>query len=829
MEEISMSKQVLMMKYHPAKKEVEFRRFQDRKEVAIRSDSILRTKYMNKKGNFVLQDYGNEFFDDIADAFDGLEVVDIQVTTTKMDFADFKEMAEYYNEDGKCKINATLIAELPDMKQAFQEAIKCGKTAIAQLQYHDEQLFNFYMKKENRVVNVNAENYRKQIQEEISNIKEKIASMTDNTVNLCFTGVYSSGKSALINAILGYKILPESISSETAKMFRISSPQKGECVKICFDLETVPTELIWNSDSKMFDISMGPNESDERKLIQEKINEGKNEEWPQYQQIREILGVINKLSLASTEIRVYFPVSLDNDMMQFTIYDTPGTDSNYKEHQQVLLNALKEQRQSILIFVATPDKLEGSGNNVLLQYLKETELKDSKTSIDLGRSLFVINKADSVDYEDLDTLRAKKIQCDESFSIKLSDKKLFFTAAKYAYSAKAMLNNIPTLQDERNVKKGNRDFSEDENEFRYKLDSCAASQIATKRLKDKCDEAVKQAGEDIAKKLLVTTGLYALESEICEYGEKYASAVKAFAIIDSVDKALAKLTNQTRSLLDSNEQGIQQIQTNINELRKTITDSIESECKKRIPYDSAALPKEVLERLGLDPISVDNAFSNVHNEIDAELSKHSHFFNENKIKPLDKADKIAIKDIFIKNTLSMKLQFVQERENLLTEQRDDFINSVKYAISQNGNIRESAKKVIADIPKPCINPVTITQEKISDLYEKCMKESSFLWMKKKYLDRNEFEKELEKNFTTPFRQSCNLFKSEYYDTLCDILEQVKGKFETNLEQYSVNMGAMLQNRDAMMRLGAVIEEAAQSLAKCEETLNNSIWRELKDD
>ena len=51
-----MSKQKLTMKYHPAKKEVEFHRFQNGKEVAIRSDSRL-THYMNLKGKFVLQDF----------------------------------------------------------------------------------------------------------------------------------------------------------------------------------------------------------------------------------------------------------------------------------------------------------------------------------------------------------------------------------------------------------------------------------------------------------------------------------------------------------------------------------------------------------------------------------------------------------------------------------------------------------------------------------------------------------------------------------------------------------------------------------------------------
>ena len=65
-----MNKQILVMKYHPAKKEVEFQRFQNRHNIPIRPDSRLM-QYMNQKGKFVLQDHGNAFFDDIANAFDG--------------------------------------------------------------------------------------------------------------------------------------------------------------------------------------------------------------------------------------------------------------------------------------------------------------------------------------------------------------------------------------------------------------------------------------------------------------------------------------------------------------------------------------------------------------------------------------------------------------------------------------------------------------------------------------------------------------------------------------------------------------------------------------
>lgn len=827
-----MSKQALMMKYHPAKKEVEFRRFQDGKEIVIRSDSILRTKYMNKKGNFVLQDYGNEFFDDIADAFDGLETVDIQVTTTRIDFEDFKQMVEYYNEDGKCKINATLIAELPDMKQAFEEAIKCGNTAIAQLQYHDEKISDFYSTEKNQEVRKSAQIYRMQIQEEVDNIKEKITSMTDNTVNLCFSGVYSSGKSALINAILGYKILPENIKSETARMFRISSPKQGENVKICFDLANIPTELEWNSKQNMFDISMGPNEISDRKKIQEKIYQGSTEEWPQYVQIRELLSVINTSQLSSAEVKVYFPVSLDSETVQFTIYDTPGTDSNYGEHQQILLNALKEQRQSILIFVTAPDKIEGSGNNALLEYLKQAEQKDSKTSIDLGRSLFVINKADTVIKDARKILQDQRIKYndDDGFSIKLSDKKLFFTAANYGYAAKAKKNNVATPLEESLIIAGNVVLSDPNmpGSFCYEQDRCASSGIATKRLQDRNKAAMKQAGDDVAQKLIVTSGLYALESEIREYGEKYASAVKAFAIIDSVDKALVKLTNQTNSLMDSNKQEIQQIQTNINELRNTINHSIEVEYNKMAPsLDSKHLPDEIRQKIKIDRYSMLNELvGKPKKEIDQLLSKHTGVFDKTKVK-LREDDIEEIKKKIDSAIWIFTHEFIKNREKVLIEERDSFMRSVKLTIARNGNISESAKKIFLDIPEPKISSKSIKKEYVQKLYDDNKVTSRFLWMKSDRIIKEKFLQELDNVLTDIVAEFHDSFAEDYCKSLEYVLARVKSIFTMNLEQYSVNMKSLIQNRDAMMRLREKVAAAADSLQQCQDNLNDTIWKELE--
>ena len=70
---------------------------------------------------------------------------------------------------------------------------------------------------------------------------------------------------------------------------------------------------------------------------------------PLHEQIRNILTTLNYSEDVEHGIEIVFPVALDSESVQFTIIDTPGSDSNYQEHQNVLMDALSEQKQSILI------------------------------------------------------------------------------------------------------------------------------------------------------------------------------------------------------------------------------------------------------------------------------------------------------------------------------------------------------------------------------------------------------------------------------------------------------------------------------------------------
>ena len=156
---------------------------------------------------------------------------------------------------------------------------------------------------------------------------------------------------------------------------------------------------------------------------------------------------------------------------------------------------------------------------------------------------------------------------------------MFFTSAKMAYAAKAKKNGVASPKEESVFKRGLDSMQDEFAGYVYRQNRCATSEFATEKMHSQCEEALDSARktQDDAKVLEICSGIYALEREILQYGEKYASAVKAYAIIDSVNKALSKLSNRANSLKESNQENINRIQKNIDELRATINSAIEEE------------------------------------------------------------------------------------------------------------------------------------------------------------------------------------------------------------------------------------------------------------
>lgn len=650
--------------------------------------------------------------------------------------------------------------------------------------------------------------------------------MTQNSVNLCFTGVYSAGKSALINALLGYAILPEAVNSETARMVIIESPKNNTPISITFKIKNVFSELVWNSSNNIFEFVSGPIENNSRQKIQNVIEENKNEK--QYLQINKILKHLNGNDDVSSDINVYFPVPIDTENVHFKIYDTPGTDSNVGEHKLVLQEALSEQTNSILIFVAAPTKLEGEGNNALLEYLKEAEKKDSKTSIDINRSLFVINWADSIKPTERENLRLNgeiKDKSDEDFSIKLSDKKLFFTSARYAYAAKAKMNDIQTEDTNYDYEQELPKTANEKYGRYYQQDHCANSELLTKKLIDNSNNALERAksnGKE-EEKYYICSGVYALEEEIKNYGEKYSSAVKAYAIIDTVDKAMNRMNTTATSLSSKNQTEIETVAAAINKTKHEISSKIDEAYNKYAIKKDAGLPDDIAYILQLDSHSLSNfIIDEPMGRIDKLLKKW--FFNMFGKVPVKSGHQEKINNIISGVLNNFASNFKTKRTMLLEKTRDDFIDNVKEIINNTGKLSKEAKDYICNIRVPEIEEFEINSE-IDSIYNSHIYSGGFIF--KKYIDKEAYLNELEKYLHGLEHEVAKNYAEDYRYSLESILSDIKSEYTNNIDKYSVLIKAKMEDKESMERLGEKIQDTANELKVLQDKLNEIIW-EVKE-
>nr|WP_315098389.1 dynamin family protein [uncultured Fretibacterium sp.] len=818
-----MNEQRLEMKYHPAKKEVRFKRFVSGKEIEIQGDSKLK-QYMNDHGNFVLQYQGNEFFEAIAGAFDGEEVIQVDVITTRLDYEDFKQMVEYYNksENSTIKITATLLAELPDMDATYREVKKHGEKSIGILEKHLEAIDDVPLN--DKRVKECVDDFTENINTEKSSIREKIDKMTNDQINLCFAGVYSAGKSALINAILGYQILPESVKSETAKMFRIESPKPGKPVQIVFGIkdgaENHGVILSWDETSRCFIFGAGPNEENvTQRAIRGVIDENRGEE--QHLQVYKILEALNSRDDIDADIDIYFPIPLDSERVQFVIYDTPGTDSNVVEHQRILQDALSEQTHSILVFVAAPTKMEGEGNHALLSYLKAAEKKDSKTSIDLGRSLFIINWADSIKASDRAHLQSEKIQLKGGdFAIDLSDKKLFFTSARLAYAARAKILGVQIDEEEEDFLEEKRNQFDKEFVQYFRQNRSAASEYATQKMLETSAAALEKAKEkgDTLSAVLICSGLYTLEEEIKTYGKKYASAIRAFAIIDSVDKALVKVKTTVAVLQNKNSKNLNEVNMEIETLSKELETSIE---KVRDKHKRTNVKPKHTYTLNLDGDYFQDYIVKPVKEFIGGLLKDRWWVLPPESKKEDK-DKILKK---IESTLKKYTdEFHLKKQALLEKLRDAFIADVKSAIQRNGGITDEAKAFILAIDAPEIKPFSGHTEEFGAIYDDSERTETILWVFDiTGIDKKKLMQEVDRKLTKIGETMADGFQDEFDAALNDVRDKTIKEFTDNKERYSRLMRAMLADKEAMVQLGEKIAEAASALEGCQKELETTIW------
>ncbi|MBR3306368.1 MAG: dynamin family protein [Lachnospiraceae bacterium] len=831
----------LMLMYHPVKKEIRFLGKFKGSFVEIPYDECPRLqRYGPGTGEFLLQNQGTRFFDDIWEQFNK-DNVNIVFKGTKIDYEDLqKKIADYNDTKGKQIFKISKYIELPSVSEIYEQILAfCDET----LEHFEKNLKN----------NETRQTFRKR--REL--FEERKEALNNNEVNLCLVGTYSSGKSTFINAIIGKRILPESINSETAKMFKIRNedvPRVSFMVNTTKDARPDYVQVMWNDAIGQFEVlrGLGTVEENIRRQLELETTAVAELGLKQHEQLCRILKKLNDIPNHEQKdgsgfvrgiIEVGFPIPLCRNI-NFTFFDTPGTDSNSSEHLLILKEALQHQTNSILIVLYEPTKMEGTGNSVLYKLIggfKDGRKNEAGVSIDLDRSFHVINQADTKSSKDLKLLRNKKVVVslkeedkiydEEDMEIDLARARLFFCSAKAAYISKAIQNAVD-LEDERTWLANHKqelnneptvdpftdkptNISADSGLF-YRYDKLADADFETKQLLADCEEAANKCDtslEGVVNRIYINSGMYAIEQEIIKYAQKYALAVKAKGLYDGIESLINFVKVDYEAIENQARLSKEHIEKNI-EIMKTsmVTDIEEShrEFVDRITDDSLETQVEEIK------------------DLVKEIEKRQELAS----RQADKMQWIALKpEIFEKkNTviISELNRYLQEiddyykriRGDILASQVQELKNIIIKKIKEYKGIDEELIRRIANISDTEIPPSEIGALKMNDYINEQKAILIFNTM-----DKKAYKRDLERAFNAQTLEQFKAYKEEIIKVAQVRTALMVEEFKNNIDTISGSLELLIKDEGRAVEEQQKAKEVLDMIDAQDVALNKRIWAE----
>lgn len=399
--------------------------------------------------------------------------VSIEFTGRKIDYQDLKLFCDQWNsqEDQTRRTRFVLLEQKSELRE--------DKNVLEEL---DKLVATF---KDSPVEELRSEELQQRYQQE-----------RKNDFDMAVVATMSSGKSTLINALLGCDLLPTANDPTTAKITRIHdcddkkgftvecSTQQGE---LLYQRKAATPELLgeYNKDGKVFYVDLDGN-------------------------IPGISGSILRLNLL----------------------DTPGpNNSATQEHRNVTNTVLYDkERQPIILYVMDSTKPEDESDAALLKDIAETMKRGGKQTQE--RFVFVMNKVDMLDEEKSkdgtigDVLRRRQAYLQRCG---IDATQIIPVSAKTALMLR-MQQNGQTL-----TKKQQLNLAASIEGMHLDADALL-SPACRAELERKKAEAQQAGDEEMLK--LISTGIVGLELTINEYLEKYAYPYKISRIIETFKRKL---------------------------------------------------------------------------------------------------------------------------------------------------------------------------------------------------------------------------------------------------------------------------------------------------
>lgn len=531
---------------------------------------------------------------------------------------------------------------------------------------------------------------------------------------IVFAGLYSSGKSTLLNALIRHDILPAS-----------SDPCTSKNCRICHDgsLEATATSLVcYDKNGKVIVEKVTYYDDEECAAAFQEICPSKNEENidKKYQDVDMMEVGVNLSHL--------YPDGMDENDFRIVLIDTPGMNNaqaridGINQHAQIAMEAVSMDTRPMVILCLDANY---QADEKIGEFMREIICQSEEERGGFNdRFLFLMNKSDTVNYKDGEkaenkkTSFAKYLTDVKRWGIKESDTELqklaekashfvprvFMTAGGVALAIQRRAFDFSAEERNKDKYKSSlfkiyRNFAEEVCRDEPNTDFCLAGycDIPGYRKEELENEFIKALeNQDNVKAAEIQCGLLSVECAIRDYIERYAYPIKVRKLLDTFEDILEDVsafqnaylrdlqkTNQEMGEKEGErkEAGEEKkdVEGKINELKK-FKEKIESISieLRNINFNSAELKKTIGD---VHADVEDNRYvSYIRTNPKVYIGNKSHAAVEKKIKKMS----LRVEKVFDKalGDISKKLEKIQKKHG---RQIDEVFGKLKHFVEELEN------------------------------------------------------------------------------------------------------------------------------------------------
>ena len=364
-------------------------------------------------------------------------------------------------------------------------------------------------------------------------LKDLFDKTMSSEFEMAVVATMSSGKSTLINSMLGCELLPARNEATTATLAKIHDIDGMNGFKgTSYD---VNHEELASCDPLTLDNMNTLNDNPKTSVI-------------------EIYGDV---------------VGVESKDIKLVLTDTPGpNNSRTEEHKAHTYALMKADYKPMILYVLNGTQLETNDDNRLLKDVADDMKSGGRQSHE--RFLFVLNKADEFDPEKGESVQ-KKVEDVKKYLAKhgIKDARVFPAAALMAKVIRQHLNNQPlTEKEEDEILPKYKSFVR--REWKHFSDFAPLSSTARRELNAALTDALEK--DDNYRAALIYTGVPAIELAITEYLAKYALPAKlsegVHSFKDKID-SLGVEAEETKRL-EGNREAVEKLRENLDKLESAL-------------------------------------------------------------------------------------------------------------------------------------------------------------------------------------------------------------------------------------------------------------------